>query len=186
MMEFQLESVFLHYCYSEGGCRHAPYTPICASGPNGAVLHYGHAGAPNGDALTMTIPPRHPRCSGLPPNQPPPPYCNTSKQQHGIEESVVRVWSPVPPGRQLCDGDMMLIDMGCEYHRYGSDITCSFPVNGKFTEDQRIVYNCVLDAHKVDGLPSSAQHVPRLLASLSPRPQTRIWLACPAWMMGHR
>lgn len=31
----------------QGGCRHAPYTPICASGPRCAVLHYGHAGAPN-------------------------------------------------------------------------------------------------------------------------------------------
>jgi hypothetical protein len=33
----------------QGGCRHAPYTPICASGPNCAVLHYGHAGAPNSE-----------------------------------------------------------------------------------------------------------------------------------------
>lgn len=47
MMEYQIESIFLDHCYRAGGCRHAPYTPICASGPNGAVLHYGHAGAPN-------------------------------------------------------------------------------------------------------------------------------------------
>ncbi len=45
----QLESVFLHHCYSTGGCRLTGYTPISASGPNGAVLHYGHAGAPNGE-----------------------------------------------------------------------------------------------------------------------------------------
>ena len=48
MMEFEAEAIFLHHCYRQGGCRHAPYTPICASGSNGAVLHYGHAGAPNG------------------------------------------------------------------------------------------------------------------------------------------
>ncbi|KAL2930245.1 Xaa-Pro dipeptidase, partial [Bienertia sinuspersici] len=56
------------------------------------------------------------------------------------------------------DGDMALLDMGAEYHYYGSDITCSFPVfeedtsiwidvNGKFTDDQRHIYNAVLDAH---------------------------------------
>ncbi len=40
-------SVFLHHCYYQGGCRHMSYTCICASGANGAVLHYGHAGEPN-------------------------------------------------------------------------------------------------------------------------------------------
>uniref|UniRef100_A0A803MDB1 Xaa-Pro dipeptidase n=1 Tax=Chenopodium quinoa TaxID=63459 RepID=A0A803MDB1_CHEQI len=45
------------------------------------------------------------------------------------------------------DGDMALLDMGAEYHFYGSDITCSFPVNGKFTVDQCLIYNAVLDAH---------------------------------------
>ncbi|KAL6558525.1 hypothetical protein OROMI_018875 [Orobanche minor] len=49
--------------------------------------------------------------------------------------------------RTLEDGDMALLDMGAEYHFYGSDITCSFPVNGKFTHDQSLVYNAVLRAH---------------------------------------
>lgn len=53
-----------------------------------------------------------------------------------------------PNDKTLKDGDMALLDMGAEYHFYGSDITCSFPVNGKFTDDQRLIYNAVLDAHK--------------------------------------
>jgi Xaa-Pro dipeptidase len=36
--------------------------------------------------------------------------------------------------------------MGGEYYCYASDITCTFPVNGKFTETQRKVYEAVLEA----------------------------------------
>ncbi|XVE98028.1 hypothetical protein REPUB_Repub03eG0070000 [Reevesia pubescens] len=97
MKEYQLESMFLHHTYMYGGCRHCSYTRICATGENSAVLHYGHAAAPN--------------------------------------------------DRILKDGDMALLDMGAEYSFYGSDITCTFPVNGKFTSDQSLVYNAVLDAH---------------------------------------
>lgn len=98
MMEYQAESIFRHFTYSKGGCRNQGYTCIAASGSNGAVLHYGHGGAPN-DA-------------------------------------------------QMRDGDLVLFDMGCEYYRYGSDITCSWPVNGKFTPQQALLYNAVLDAHR--------------------------------------
>ena len=38
--------------------------------------------------------------------------------------------------------------MGGEYHCYTSDITCSFPVNGKFTADQRLIYEAVLRANR--------------------------------------
>lgn len=44
------------------------------------------------------------------------------------------------------DGDMCLFDMGCEYYCYTSDITCSYPVNGRFTADQRKIYEAVLAA----------------------------------------
>lgn len=94
MKEYQLESIFRHYCYYMGGARHTSYTCICGTGENGAVLHYGHAGAPN--------------------------------------------------SKTVKDGDMCLFDMGGEYYCYASDITCSFPANGKFTEKQRTIYEAVL------------------------------------------
>ena len=45
----------------------------------------------------------------------------------------------------LKDGDLILIDAGAEYQGYASDITRTFPINGKFTKAQREVYDVVLD-----------------------------------------
>jgi Xaa-Pro aminopeptidase len=45
----------------------------------------------------------------------------------------------------LREGDLVLIDAACEWELYASDITRTFPVNGKFTEAQREVYEKVLD-----------------------------------------
>ena len=53
-----------------------------------------------------------------------------------------------PNDRVIRDGDMCLFDMGGEYCCYASDITCSFPANGKFTEDQKVIYNSVLKANR--------------------------------------
>ncbi|CAL8172017.1 unnamed protein product [Prunus armeniaca] len=52
-----------------------------------------------------------------------------------------------PNDRTLENGDLALLDMGAEYNFYGSDITCSYPVNGKFSSDQALIYNAVLEAH---------------------------------------
>ena len=48
----------------------------------------------------------------------------------------------------LKDGDLLLIDAGCEYQFYASDITRTFPVNGRYTSEQRAVYEVVLDAQR--------------------------------------
>lgn len=95
--EYQAEAEFLAHTYYVGGCRHISYTCICGAGTNSAILHYGHAGAPN---------------------------------SHPIK-----------------NGDMCLFDMGANYCGYAADITCSFPASGKFTEDQKLIYNAVLAAN---------------------------------------
>ena len=48
--------------------------------------------------------------------------------------------------RMMNDGDLLLIDAGGEYASYASDITRTFPVNGKFTGAQKAVYEVVLEA----------------------------------------
>lgn len=49
---------------------------------------------------------------------------------------------------QLSDGDLILIDAGGELDLYASDITRTYPVNGKFTKAQREIYEITLDAQK--------------------------------------
>jgi len=47
---------------------------------------------------------------------------------------------------EIKDGDLVLIDAGCELDYYASDITRTFPANGRFSEPQRKLYQLVLDA----------------------------------------
>ena len=98
MMEYQLEATFLYDAYFNGGARCSSFTPICGSGRNGSILHYGHAGAPN--------------------------------------------------SKQICDGDLVLNDMGAEYCCYDGDLTTTFPANGKFTPVQKELYEIVLAANR--------------------------------------
>jgi len=48
----------------------------------------------------------------------------------------------------LQDGDLLLIDAGCELDYYASDVTRTFPVNGRFSPEQRAVYEIVLEAQE--------------------------------------
>jgi len=47
---------------------------------------------------------------------------------------------------ELKDGDVLLIDAGCEWDYYASDVTRTVPVNGRFSPEQRAVYEIVLEA----------------------------------------
>jgi Xaa-Pro aminopeptidase len=48
--------------------------------------------------------------------------------------------------RLMKDGDLLLSDCAAEYHGYTADITRTIPINGKFTPEQKIIYELVLEA----------------------------------------
>ncbi|GAB4230448.1 MAG: aminopeptidase P N-terminal domain-containing protein [Elainellaceae cyanobacterium] len=48
--------------------------------------------------------------------------------------------------RQMQAGDLLLIDAGCAYDYYNSDITRTFPVSGRFTSEQKAIYEIVLES----------------------------------------
>lgn len=138
MGEHQAESLYRHFMFAKGGCRHCCYAQICASGVDNACLHYptnnkvrGRARATERDGTLLL----------------------------GALQGVVSVSACVfcdcvdVSARPVLlfffyiqvmkDGTLALFDMGCEYSCYGSDITVTFPVNGKFTEEQKVIYQAV-------------------------------------------
>ncbi len=52
----------------------------------------------------------------------------------------------VENSKQIKDGDLVLLDLGAQYQQYAADISRTFPVNGKFTDRQKQIYNIVLKA----------------------------------------
>jgi Xaa-Pro aminopeptidase len=50
--------------------------------------------------------------------------------------------------RVFSEGELLLIDAGCEYDYYASDVTRTFPVSGKFSPEQRAIYEIVLRAQR--------------------------------------
>ncbi|HEX7036757.1 MAG TPA: Xaa-Pro aminopeptidase [Pseudomonadales bacterium] len=67
-------------------------------------------------------------------------------------------------GAVLKDGDLVLIDAGCEYRHYAADVTRTFPVNGRFSAPQQALYEVVLEANRAGiaacrpGAPFTAPH----------------------------
>ena len=66
--------------------------------------------------------------------------------------------------RRMEDGDVVVIDIGAEYHGYTADVTRTVPVNGRFSPEQRAIYEIVLRAQEAGieearaGRPFSAPH----------------------------
>lgn len=51
--------------------------------------------------------------------------------------------------RRMRSGELLVIDVGAEYDGYSADLTRTYPVNGRFTNRQKEIYNIVLEAQKV-------------------------------------
>ena len=51
--------------------------------------------------------------------------------------------------RQIQDGDLILVDTGCEYMGYTTDIARTWPANGKYSKSQKMIYEIVLRTHKI-------------------------------------
>ena len=58
----------------------------------------------------------------------------------------MRILHYVENDQPLADGDLILVDSGAEWRYYAADITRTFPVNGRFSDDQRAIYEVVLNA----------------------------------------
>jgi len=62
----------------------------------------------------------------------------------GRRNAILHYGHPAEPNsEQVVEGAMRLHDMGAEYHGYCADVTCSFPVSGRFDSAQRAVYSAV-------------------------------------------
>ncbi len=74
--------------------------------------------------------------------------CETSYQPIVAAGDNACVLHYVANNQPIKDGDLVLIDAGAEFQGYASDITRTFPANGKFTAEQKALYDIVLEAQK--------------------------------------
>ncbi|MDC0920557.1 aminopeptidase P N-terminal domain-containing protein [Candidatus Thioglobus sp.] len=100
---------------------------------------------------------------------------------HFVKNNAVHAYTPIVAGgknacilhyiennQPLNDGDLVLIDAGCEFENYASDITRTFPINGRFSTAQKQIYQIVLDAQlaAIESIkPGISVHKPHEIAS---------------------
>ena len=82
-------------------------------------------------------------------------YCNEFSKRGGRFQAYTPIVAGgenactlhyVENNQNLKKSDLLLVDAGCEYEMYASDITRTFPVSGKFSDEQLKIYEIVLDA----------------------------------------
>ena len=82
-------------------------------------------------------------------------YCNEFSKRGGRFQAYTPIVAGgenactlhyVENNQNLKKSDLLLVDAGCEYEMYASDITRTFPVSGKFSDEQLKIYEIVLEA----------------------------------------
>jgi Xaa-Pro aminopeptidase len=78
-------------------------------------------------------------------------------RRHGMRPSYLPIVGSGPNacvlhysanGRQMREGELLLVDAGCEHDCYASDVTRTYPVSGRFSAEQRAIYEIVLEAQQ--------------------------------------
>jgi len=154
--EHSMAAQFEYGCKAAGAQRMA-YPPVVAGGADACTIHYSRNDKVGGRAGLAATPAR----SAQIPN-----YllansmwltwslCITAASSHGY--CSIR-WQTLNLTVRCCPSgclqhvpgtDLLLLDGGCEFHGYCSDVTRTWPVGGQYSGAQRAVYDIVLDCHR--------------------------------------
>ncbi|WWC65841.1 uncharacterized protein I303_108463 [Kwoniella dejecticola CBS 10117] len=137
--EADAEAIFVAACRRMGATTQA-YLPIVASGSRASTLHY----VCNDRLFPSTIIPRKAGDTSFTPPQLARGCCGTFAPTHAHETS------PIEFHAKSFSPQVLLIDAGCEWQGYASDITRTIPIGngGKFTKEAGEIYDLVLKMQK--------------------------------------
>lgn len=86
-------------------------------------------------------------------------YFDFALKQHGVKDFAFKTIAASGKNATVLhysdnnskteDGDLILFDVGAQYEYYNGDISRTFPVNGKFTDRQKTIYNIVLEGQQI-------------------------------------